>query len=186
MQISKSEWGQLLSYIRGELKRKCELKPGRMGADIQMVSYTEIVGTLAELTMENFIAETAVKKERKKVVIDSDDGFDKWWSLYPLNSNFNYRGMKFNGGVKTLRVDKMKCYRKYTQILNEEGITTEQMVKALQIQIQNVKEESYQSGENSMRYFGMSTSYLNAGKYAGFIGQEEGESEEYNESNNCA
>lgn len=179
MVISKSEWDQLLGYIEEKLSNQCSDISGT-------ISRYVVSGVLKNITQEQFIADTGTKRERKKVVIDSNNGFDKWWYLYPLNSNFNYKGMKFNGGVKTLRVDKEKCYRKYTQILNEEEVTPDQMVKALQIQIQNVKEESYQSGENSMRYFGMSTSYLNQGKYAGFIGQEEEESEEYNESNNCA
>ncbi len=195
MIIKNGDFVKIMEYVKDQLVKQCIIANFPNGYDIHCVPQAFIMGIPASITLEEFLAATGEKKERQKPQdADSVTGFDIWWKLYPLTSNFTYHGMRFfDERSKTLRVDRDKCQRKYLQIISSGEVTSEQLIKALEKQVRGEKEESYKTGENTLRYFGMSSTYLNQGKYMGAIGENEDVSDNTQEAgsgnnfnSNCA
>lgn len=185
MVISKSEWDQLLGYIRDQLLKQL-IPPGLAHEYASGIVTKEIIkGTIEDITQEQFIADTGTKKERKeKGLLIADSLFEDIWKAYPASASFSYRGVKFNNS-RILRSNRAVCEMLYLKAIQSKQITGEQILSAIKKQVQMVKEESYESGQNRMQFLPTIEVYLRQQRYEAILGQEE-ETEEYNESNNCA
>lgn len=184
MQISKNEWESLMEYQQKKLVAECRDLEGTKGLK-KFITDTTIIGILQSITIDQFIAETGTKKERKKAVIN-DDKFKEIWDAYPASASFEYRGTKFNSS-RVLRANKAACEMLYSRAIIENTVTFEQILSAIKKQVQLVKEESYESGQNKMQYLPALEVYLRQARYEAFIGVDSEEVEGYNEANNnCA
>lgn len=178
MQITKGDFDEVIKYVKKIILQQ-------QAPDATTVHRTVILALDELVTLPDMLADIGQKKEKQKTQDPANDQFEMWWKAYPLTSNFTYNGMKFfDKRSKTLRVDKEKCQRKYLQIVSVGEVTAEQLLRALECQVSGEKEESYKTGENSLRYFGMSTTYLNQGKYMGAIADSEETSSDTQDTGN--
>ena len=192
MQCTKEEWQSLMGYVRDQLLQHKQLvntigvtEDGKRTIPINAVSEWTIMGMVDSIKIEQFLADTSVKKERKKVVV-TDSGFDQFWSAYPLSANFEYRGMRFKSS-RVLRSNYQVCEMLYIKSLKENNVTAEQVLEALKAHVKLVKEESYESGENRLQYFAGIEPYIRQSKYIGFLQDMELTEEDTNYAdNNCA
>jgi hypothetical protein len=112
--------------------------------------------------------DNSIKQELTKIEAKQEDGFEKWWSHFPPNDIFEYKGKKFSG-QRVLRSDKPKCRVYFDRIINEGEYTIDDMIRALDYEVALKKEASIKEGDNKMRYLSASTAYLNQRKFEGFI-----------------
>lgn len=89
--------------------------------------------------------------------------FQRWWNEFPLGNGFKYKGRHFKR-TRALRLAEDKCKKKFNEILKK-GITLEQMLTALNREIESRYKESYQTGLNKMTFMSNSQAYLNSGQY---------------------
>jgi|SRR6478609_4684541 len=106
-----------------------------------------------------------VKLVKKK---PSDDNFEKWWKAFPSNDTFDYKGRHFPG-TRSLKAKKDDCKAKLYKILNEGEYTIDEMVKALELEINQKKEASIKSNSNKLSFFQNSMTYLNNFTHESFI-----------------
>ena len=100
--------------------------------------------------------------------IDYAEMFNEWWKSFPANDSFSYKGNNY-GGSRALRTSKDKCKEKYISILKSGIYTHSQMLNALQVEIAQKKEKTFQTGKNALTYMPASMTYLNQQVYEGFI-----------------
>ena len=111
------------------------------------------------------------KKESKKSIEPHEDkGFKQFWDAYPATANFTVRGMKFSSS-RVLRSNYQVCEMLYLKALQAYNISPAQIIKALQIQLNLIKKESYDSGQNSLQYFAVIEVYLRQAKFDAFLQQ---------------
>jgi hypothetical protein len=94
--------------------------------------------------------------------------FELWWKTYPSTDQFEYRGKLFKGS-RALRLRKSECNSKFQKILNEGEITVEDLIRALEHEIEMKKERSFEDNENKMRYMQNSLTYLTQRTFDNFI-----------------
>lgn len=87
------------------------------------------------------------------------DAFDAWWSTYPATDTFKI-GQRVFKGTRALRVKKEDCKAKFLKIIAE-GFTVEELVSALECEVNQKKENSVKTGENKLKYMQNSLTYLN-------------------------
>lgn len=107
------------------------------------------------------------KKVKTKKFIKFEDEFTKWWKMYPGTTEFTHKGRNFPGS-RALRMKKEDCKVKFEKIL-EEGIRGEDMVKALEKEIAQKKDESLRTGQNKLNYMQNSLTYLNQRTFEPYI-----------------
>lgn len=107
-----------------------------------------------------------VKIEKRKPV--EDDVFSKWWNAYPGTDNFTHKGKQFVGS-RALKVKKDECRLAITKILGEGEYTIDEMVKALELEVAQKKENSYKTNLNKLTYMQNSLTYLNQRTFEPFI-----------------
>jgi len=107
----------------------------------------------------------SVKLVKKK---PSDDNFEKWWKAFPSTDSFDYKGRHFSG-TRSLKAKKEDCKVKLYKILNEGEYTIDEMVKALELEINQKKEASIKSNSNKLSFFQNSMTYLNNFTHESFI-----------------
>jgi len=107
------------------------------------------------------------KKIKTKKFPKIDDVFEKWWKAYPGTNEFTYRGKAFLG-TRALRTKKEKCREKFEEIVDE-GVNAEDMVKALEKEIEQKKEESYKKNDNKLTYMQNTLTYLNQRTFEPYI-----------------
>jgi len=98
----------------------------------------------------------------------SETQFDKWWKAFPGTNTFSYKGMNFTGS-RSLRTAKLECQIKFDKIVNEGEYTAEQLVKALEYDVLQKKEDSFKTKNNKLTYLQNSLTYLNQRSYEPFI-----------------
>lgn len=115
----------------------------------------------------NFITseEGAVKIKRKKA---PEEPFMRWWNTFPGTDTFEYKGKKFVG-TRALKAKKDNCKAKLNKILDEGEYTIDELIAALQLEINQKKENSYKTGSNSLKYMHNSLTYLNQRDFEPFI-----------------
>ncbi len=96
-----------------------------------------------------------------------EDLFEKWWKAYPGTSEFTYKNRKFVGS-RALRLKKEECRVKFEKVI-EEGITGEDMVKALEKEVLQKKEESLRTGQNKINFMQNTLTYLNQRTFEPYI-----------------
>lgn len=107
------------------------------------------------------------KKIRVKKFPKPDDQFERWWKIYPGTTEFTHKNRHFPGS-RAIRVKKEECRVKFEKIL-EEGITGENMVRALEKEILQKKDESLRTGQNKLGYMQNSLTYLNQRTFEPYI-----------------
>lgn len=107
------------------------------------------------------------KEVKVKKFPKADDLFERWWKIYPGTTEFTHRNRTF-AGSRAIRVKKEECRVKFGKII-EEGITGENMVKALEKEINQKKEESFRTGQNKLNFMQNSLTYLNQRTFEPYI-----------------
>jgi hypothetical protein len=94
--------------------------------------------------------------------------FDKWWTAYPSTDTFIYKNKTFYG-TRSLKAKRDECKIKFDAILNEGEHTVDVLIKALQFEVLQKKENSFKANENKLVYMQNSLTYLNQRTYESFI-----------------
>ena len=105
------------------------------------------------------------KIEKRKPV---EDDFNNWWKLYPGTDTFTYKEKSFTG-TRSIRVKKDECKLKFNKILGEGEYTVNEMIKALEFEVMQKKENSLKTGVNKMTFMQNSLTYLNQCTFEPFI-----------------
>jgi hypothetical protein len=154
-------------------------------ASVKAIPTVTIMGVLQNATLDSYLQESGVKKERKKPQV-TDNGFEQVWQAYPPTASFSYRGMKFTNSSRVLRTNKAVCEQLYLKGIAEYKVTGEQILAAVKKQIEAVKEESYETGQNRMQFLPALEPWLRQQSYMALIEAGSQEEDEYEPSNNCA
>lgn len=94
--------------------------------------------------------------------------FDQWWSAYPSTDTFKYKNKTFYG-TRSLKAGKDECKIKFEAILNEKEYTVDLLVKALEFEVTQKKENSIKTGQNRLTYMQNSLTYLNQRTFESFV-----------------
>lgn len=97
-----------------------------------------------------------------------DNDFEAWWKCYPSTDTFIYNNKTFTGS-RALKAKKDECKIKFNKIINEREFTAQQLIKAIEYEVLQKKEESIKNNENKLKYMQNSFKYLNQGSYEAFI-----------------
>lgn len=122
--------------------------------------------TLEGRSLLGFLSTSEVIIQKRKPV--ADDGFTKWWSTYPGTDTFTHKGRTFSG-TRGLRVKKDDCKLLLTKIVGEGEYTIDELVKALEIEVTQKKDNSVKTGTNKLTYMQNSLTYLNQRTFEPFI-----------------
>ena len=185
MQITNSDFAKLMQYIAEKLKNEGSLDVTTLvnGKTTRAVTVGTISGILMSLKLDEYLVDTGTVKEKKKpIVVDSK--FQTIWDAYPSSASFSYRGISWKSS-RVLRANYQVCEMLYLKAVAVGSVTHDQILGAVRKQIQMVKEESYESGNNGMQYLPSLEVWIRQARYEAMIGTEE--EEEYTETNNnCA
>lgn len=109
-------------------------------------------------------------KEKVKLVKKPSEPsvFDQWWAAYPATDTFKYKNKTFYG-TRSLKAGKEECKIKLEAILNEKEYTLEVLIKALEFEVVQKKENSIKTGANKLTYMQNSLTYLNQRTYESFV-----------------
>jgi hypothetical protein len=161
MVLKKEEWTKITTYIKDQLCNQLGLE-GTINRAI-------IVGTLQELSLDEFLKSVGEKKKRKKSVdIVYSPEFEEWWSLFPTGKGFTYNNVKVLASERSLRDDKEKTFKKYQEV---KDATPVQLLHALKVEVEKRKIESAKTGENKFQYMKASIAYLNIKRYNFYVNE---------------
>ena len=184
MQLTTAEWGDIVKYIQNKLLQQTEVSRTATGIAKSVIPELTLIGTMSTLTLDDYIvASGAVKTRKKPVQVDSK--FREIWDAYPASASFSYRGMNWKSS-RVLRANYQVCEMLYQKAVAEDNVTHEQILEAVKKQVQMVKEESYQSGNNGMQYLSSLEVYHRQAKYEAYVGADVEEEDEYDHQSNCA
>ena len=122
--------------------------------------------TLSGKELLKSIKENSIVPNRRKKIVD--DSFDRWWITFPSTDFFAYKGKKFSGD-RSLRAKKEDCRIKLKTILNEGEYTIDELIKALEFEILQKKENSLKTGTNKLSFMQNSCTYLHQRTFESFI-----------------
>lgn len=111
------------------------------------------------------------KKELKKAKTEYNILFQEWWDKYPPGNAWkddNSRGGKVWKGVRGFRTKKDDCEKLYLKALAE-GTKHQDMLDAVEYEMEERKAESRKTGENKMSYMINTHTYLLNKLYLNFI-----------------
>jgi len=114
------------------------------------------------------LREGGVIQATKKEKLKENDSFEKWWKTFPGTDNFSVRGRTFQGS-RSLKTKKDECLVKFEKILNEGEYTAQEMIDALELEVQQKKEMSLTEGKNKLSYMHNSLTYLNQRDFDNYI-----------------
>lgn len=163
----------VLEKIRQHVDIQESFKEARITSLLQTLErkgyYSE--GNITDAGEELYQSLITEEEEVKVKKLESKESeWEEFLSYYPPNNRFIWRGRSFDGdrGIKN-NTKKGKEY--FTQIVNN-GISCKSLWKAVVAEAIAKMEKSYKSGENQMKYFINTESYLYQKRYMNFI--EEG------------
>jgi hypothetical protein len=111
----------------------------------------------------------SIEESPKLVKLKSKvDNFDLWWKAYPSTDSFDYKGRHFPG-TRSLKAKKDDCKLKLNKILNEGQYTIEELIKAIELEVHQKKENSIKTGQNKLSFFQNSMTYLNQYTYESYV-----------------
>lgn len=122
--------------------------------------------TLSGKELLKSILENSIVPVRKKKVVD--DSFERWYAAFPPTDFFEHRGKKFTG-TRSLRNSKEDCKNKLKAILNEGEYTIDELIKALEFEVLQKKEQSVKTGINKLSFMQNSKTYLHQRSYESFV-----------------
>ncbi len=126
-----------------------------------------ILGGFITVDGKELLTSIANKKIKTKKFPKRDEEFEKWWKIYPGTTEFIWKGRRF-AGSRALKVKKEDCRSKFEKVLDE-GVLGEDMVKALECEITQKKEESIRRNENKLTYMQNTLTYLNQRTFEPYI-----------------
>jgi len=117
------------------------------------------------------------RPKKEKVNKEYSAEFETWWCTYPATATFDFNGVKFRA-TRILREDKATTYRCYEEAKKKHGVTDEQLLHALKVEVQQRKQATWdrysktKSDYNDFQYMKASAAYLNSGRFNYYIGEE--------------
>lgn len=177
MVITEKDWKNILGYIQRELEKQLMSGVYENGYPMKGVPQAIIlaIGTGNLITLDGYLQSSGQKKERKKSVFtDEDETFQKFWESYPASGSFKYRGMSFNSS-RVLRSNKSICQQLFNKIISQGVVSGEQLIKAISIQVEMMKKESWESGQNKLEYLSGIEVWLRQEKFHAMLEMEEQE-----------
>ncbi len=94
--------------------------------------------------------------------------FEEWWKTYPGTDEFTHKGKTFKG-TRALRLSKDVCRLKFDKIIIEGEYTAEQLIAALNFEVNQRKETSITENTNGLKFMKGSPSYLENKGFEPFI-----------------
>lgn len=122
--------------------------------------------TLTGKELIKFTEQPGAEKIVKRKVTLPD--FDLWWQTYPGTDTFTYQDKSFSG-TRSLRVKKEDCKTKITSILQEGDYTIQELIDALNFEVEQKKMASIKEKVNKLSYMQNSLTYLNQRTFEPFI-----------------
>lgn len=113
-------------------------------------------------------AEMMVEKPIQKGTMMNDEDFNKWWNAYPSTDTFVHKGKKFVG-TRALKAKKDECKLKLSKILAEGEYSLDELVRALEMEVGQKKDNSVKTNANKLSYMQSSITYLNQRTFEPFI-----------------
>lgn len=172
MAVSLKEFNAIREYIQKDLLSECD------NGGIQRIDIEEMTNNF---TYEEWLSQYKPKREKvqnKQISEDVQRYFEEFWAVFPGTSQFTYNGKKFIG-ERVLKANKQVCLKLYNDVVlysKDSGGTTRHnasvLLKALQVQVENIKIESYKSGQNRMQYMKSCEVYLRQKAHEPWLGQE--------------
>lgn len=107
-------------------------------------------------------------KVAKKQKLKEDSDFERWWKAYPGTDTFMI-GMRTFKGNRSLKTKKDECQVKFEKIINEGEFTAQQLIDALELEVEQKKEASAMEGKNKLSYLQNSLTYLNNRTFEPFV-----------------
>ena len=98
-----------------------------------------------------------------------EDDFDKFWKKFPATDTVKTGSKILCRGSRSLKNDKDKCRIKFHQILSEGEYTAEEIIRALEYEVQLKIEKSLETRTNKMTYMKNSHAWLTQKAYEAFI-----------------
>ena len=161
--LKLAEEGDVMFLCQDDIKLKTLLQ-----GMIRKGILTENGGvTLSGKAVLEILNKEEIKPLTRKIP-DKTDDFERWWKAYPGTDTFTYRGKSFSG-TRSMRVKKDDCKLKFTKILNEGEYTADEMIAALQLEVEQKKENSVKAVENKLKYMQNSLTYLNQRTFEPYI-----------------
>jgi len=169
-QILEEQYNEVVKYIQSILKERGKGYIDRGTVMLDIIDLPQIC------TYQSYLGSIPKKgKVKAKVLPEVESAFEKFWVEYPSTSKFEYNGKKFMG-ERVLKANKQVCLKLYSDILNSwtRKITesSESILKAMKVQVQTIKIESYKTGQNRMQYMSSIEVYLRQKKYEAWLGEE--------------
>lgn len=154
-----------------DVKSFCEESP-KLKIVYQSIIRKGLISDEDRLTNEgkdvlDFLNTPVEKGEFVKQKPDSSD-FDLWWKTYPSTDTFVIKGTNFLGS-RSFKVKKDECKLKLQKILAEGEYTIEELVKALELDVFQKKENSFKTKTNKLSFLQNSLTYLNQRSFEGYI-----------------
>jgi hypothetical protein len=109
-------------------------------------------------------------KTRAKKVVDCVE-FQELWDKFPGKASFVYKGKKFTS-EQAKRANYQLCKGKYIKILAKGKYTHQQILKAMLVEVETRKIESYKTGKNILHYMNGLEPWLNQEKFEVYIDEE--------------
>lgn len=100
-----------------------------------------------------------VKPLIRETIIKQVSDFDKWWNAYPRTDLFTHMGKDFHGS-RGMRVHKDKCKKEFMKVIDSGEFSTEDMIRALEYEVEMRKNDSVRSGDNKLKFMHNSHTYL--------------------------
>lgn len=179
MATTAEEFQSILEYVREQLRAHMFLMTHSNGYPVEAVPKATTESLPALVKYDEWKASRTKKKKKVEGIPEEVvKQFEIFWQEYPGISRFEYNGKKFDG-ERVLKANKQVCLKLYNDIVT--GVTVNSkavevyskgLLKALQVQIANVKIESYKSGQNRMQYMKSCEVWLKHKAYEVWIGQE--------------
>ncbi len=177
MAVNETEFKNIIKWVQEELDAKSECYQGAVYGDFAVpMSY---INALGDADMYDKWKATQ-KKGKVAVQVSAEvvDAFNVWWKEFPATSKFTYKDMFFSG-ERVLKANKQVCLKLYAETSKElqKGWSLPQtgdsmLLKALQVQLANIRIESYKTKQNRMQYLKNAETYLRQRAYEAWIGEE--------------
>jgi hypothetical protein len=122
--------------------------------------------TTAGKDLLKFVETTDNKKIIKRKPVTTD--FEEWWKNYPTTDTWTLDQHSYKG-TRALRRGKEECRRKFKSIIQEGEYTAQQLIKALDYEVNQKVQRSIKERKNIMSFMQGSITYLNQRTFEAFI-----------------
>lgn len=171
IELIKKGYSLDIIYLLGSIDKEVDIPWGEYSILKQTLLRKQLISEEGKITVEGRKLLDYISSPSTVIIVkkrNKNDDFIKWWEIYPSTDTFEYKGRKFRGS-RALKAKKKECALKIKEILNEGEYTIDDLVKALEIEIEQKKEISFKTGQNKMSYMQNSYTYLNQRTFEGFI-----------------